>query len=166
MNLTLVKLERYSGDKASIYTLYDNVEEKTLFETFIEENKSLFLSELKDISNRLIAIGNKTGAREGFFKINEGNPGDGVCALYDNPDSNLRLYCIRYGTALVVLGGGGNKPKNIRALQENPKLMKENYILREVSKTITERLKNKDIWFVNNYKDIEGELDFNTDENE
>ena len=67
---------------------------------------------------------------------------------------------------MVVLGGGGNKPKNIRALQENPKLKKENYILREVSKTITERLKNKDIWFVNNFKDLEGELDFNADENE
>ena len=166
MNLTLVKLERYSGEKASIYTLYDNVEEKTLFETFIEENKSLFLSELKDINNRLITIGSKTGAREVFFKLNEGNPGDGVCALYDNPNSNLRLYCIRYGTALVILGGGGNKPKTIRSLQDSQKLKKENYILREVSETIAERIKNRDIWFVNDFKDLEGELDFNTDENE
>ena len=166
MNLTLVKLERYSGDKASIYTLYDNVEEKTLFETFIEENKSLFLSELKDINNRLITIGSKAGAREVFFKLNEGNPGDGVCALYDNPNSNIRLYCIRYGTALVILGGGGNKPKTIRSLQDSQKLKKENYILREVSETIAERIKNRDIWFVNDFKDLEGELDFNTDENE
>ncbi|MBK6979124.1 MAG: hypothetical protein IPH28_20170 [Cytophagaceae bacterium] len=60
--------------------------------------------------------------------------GDGVCALYDDPDRNLRLYCIRYGKQIVVLGGGGHKPKTIRALQEDEKLKQENYLIRNISK--------------------------------
>lgn len=58
---------------------------------------------------RLKIIGTKTGAREQFFKLHEGNPGDGVCALFDLPDKNLRLYCIRYNTQIIILGGGWNK---------------------------------------------------------
>ncbi len=36
--------------------------------------------------------------------------------------SNLRLYCIRLGSAVVILGGGGHKPKTIRTLQDDTKL--------------------------------------------
>ena len=58
---------------------------------FIEENKNSFKSELIDIFIRLKVIGNKTGAREQFFKQYEGNLGDGVCALYDEPEKHLRI---------------------------------------------------------------------------
>ncbi len=114
MKYKLLKLNKLSGNKASIYSVYLEKEGKMLFDLFLEENKISFKSELKDIVSRLSVIGHKTGARENFFKLNEGNPGDGVCALYDRPGSNLRLYCIRYGALIIVLGGGGHKPKTIR----------------------------------------------------
>ena len=57
--------------------------------------------------------------------MDEGIPGDGVCALFDLPNSNLRLYCIRYGNSIIILGGGGQKPKTISAFQENEKLAKQ-----------------------------------------
>lgn len=161
MNYKIVKLNNLSGECASVYSVFDNEAEKTLFDSFIEENKSLFLSELKDISSRLRVIGHKTGARETFFKLNEGVSGDGVCALFDIPDSNLRLYCIRYGTLLVILGSGGYKPKTIRALQDDPKLKEENYFLRELSSLITKRIEEGEIWYTNDYKDLEGNLEFN-----
>ncbi len=164
MNYKIVKIENLSGDCASIYSIFDSDEKKTLFEIFIEENKSLFLSELKDINSRLKIIGSKTGAREQFFKLDEGKPSDGVCAIYDDPDKNLRLYCIRYGTLLVILGGGGYKPKSIRELQQDPKLKEENYFLRDLSVLITKRLKEGEIKFTNSGKDLEGDLEFN-DEN-
>jgi hypothetical protein len=75
------------------------------------------------------------------------------------------LYCIRYGNDIVILGGGGFKPKTIRALQEDKKLEAENYFLRDLSKEITQRLKDKDI-IKPNFMDFEGDLTFNFEDYE
>lgn len=166
MEYELVKLESLSGNKASVYTIYLNEEDETLFDIFLNENKNSFLDELKDITQRLIIIGKETGAREQFFKLKEGKPGDGVCALYDNPDKNLRLYCIRYGTLIVVLGGGGEKPKHMKALQDSEKLTDENYFLRQVSKHIKQKMLDKEIRFSDDGLDFEGDLTFNTEDYE
>lgn len=164
MKCNIVKIESLSGPETSIYSLYINDDEITLYESFISENQSLFKSELIDISKRLRSIGSSTGAREQFFKLHEGDLGDGVCALYDNLDKNLRLYCIRYATTTIILGGGGEKPKTMRKLQESEKLTEENYLLRELSKEITKRLKNKEIRLSYDSNDFTGTLEFNTDE--
>ena len=126
----------------------------------VSENIILHKNETKDILSRLITIGHTTGAREQFFKLNEGKPGDGVAALYDKPNSKLRLYCIRYGSLIVIVGGGGYKPKNIRALQDDPKLTEENAILVKVSKDIQDRTKEGEIKFINEGMDFDGDLDF------
>ncbi len=155
MNLKLVKLENLSGEKASIYSLYDECEDKTLLDNFLQENIE-FRDEVKDILSRLKTIGNNTGAKEYFFKKDEGVVGDAVWALYDKPERNLRLYCIRYAETIIILGGGG--PKNVRALQDDEKLTRENKILRIVSKQIDERLRNKDLMFSDNLKEIFGDF--------
>ena len=69
MDYKIVKLDELSGEHASIYSIFDIEKEKTLFDIFLSENKSLFLSELNDIYKRLKVIGSKTGAREQFFKL-------------------------------------------------------------------------------------------------
>lgn len=158
MKCKLIKSTELSGNKTSIYSIIVEGEDKTLFELFIKENSILYLSEIKDIILRLKTIGQKTGAREQFFKLNEGTLGDGVCALYDLPGYKLRLYCIRYGTRLIILGGGGEK--KVKKLQENDKLRKENYFLRELSRQITKKLKEKDIKFIDDGLNIEGDLEF------
>ncbi|WP_367769054.1 hypothetical protein AB3G33_10440 [Flavobacterium sp. WC2421] len=165
MECELVKLGNFSGEQTSIYSVLIVDENKTLFDKFIEENTTEYKLEINNIVQRLHTIGKKTGAREHFFKINEGAPGDGVCALYDDPNSKLRLYCIRYGNDIVILGGGGFKPKTIRALQQDKKLETENYFLRDLSKEITQRLKDKDITKPD-FKDFEGDLTFNFDDYE
>lgn len=166
MKYKIVKLNKYSGKQASLYSIFLEDEQKTLFDRFLEENKNLFLSELKDIITRLNIIGHDTGAREQYFKLREGKPGDLVCALYDVPDSNLRLYCIRYGSLLVILGGGGYKPKGMAAFQEDAKLQDENYFLRQVSSDIKQRMDDDEITFTDDYMDFEGNLIFNDEENE
>ncbi len=160
MKCKLVKLTNISGDRASIYSVFNNDEKKTLLDIFIQENINSFKSEINDIILRLRIMGNKTGARENYFKLDEGVPTDGVCALYDTPDKKLRLYCIRYGAVLLIVGGGGEKPKNIRRLQESPKLKKENFFLNELSKKITERIKNGEIKYTNDGFDLVGDFEF------
>jgi len=160
MKYKLVRISKFSGNEASIYTLLTENEQgefqDSLFDTFINENTILYLSEIKNIFSRLTTIGNDTGARESFFKTKEGVPGDGVCALYDSPSKKLRLYCIRYGTELIILGGGG--PKNVRALQDDKKLEAANYFLRWLSIKITECRQNGDLSFSTDFMDFEGDL--------
>jgi hypothetical protein len=165
MGYRLVKLNNFSGSKASVYTIKDLNTNETLFDQFIKNNISSSSSEINDILLRLRLIGNETGAREHFFKHKEGIPGDGVCALYDIPGSKLRLYCIRYGMDLIILGGGGVKSKQIRALQEDELLTDANYFLKQLSQDIKSRTDSKEICFTNDGMDLEGNLNFYDDEN-
>jgi putative component of toxin-antitoxin plasmid stabilization module len=161
MKIRLVKLGQLSGNGASIYSVVYESDKTTLFEKFIKENRNSFKSELNNIILRLKIIGKETGARDHFFKPNQGAPGDGVWALYDKPNCKLRLYCIQYGTTLLVLGGGGYKPKNIRALQEDTKLTKENGIMRNVSRLINIKMSEGDISFSEDHYEFEGNLKLN-----
>lgn len=76
MKYKLVKLHKFSGDEASIYTVYLEAEQQTLFDRFIAENAHVYQQELKNIVGRLKSIGTKVGAREQYFKQKEGKPGD------------------------------------------------------------------------------------------
>ena len=154
----LIKIPQFSGPKGSVYTILIDDEEITAFKNFVMVNNNSFKSEIKDIVGRLKTMGFKTGMREDFFKLYEGNPGDGVCALFDKEDSNLRLYCVRYGSQIVILGGGGYKPKSIRSFQDDENLEKQNFILRDLSKLITEKMQDKEIWFSEDGLDFEGDL--------
>lgn len=166
MRYKLIKLHKFSGDKASIYTILQDGEKESFLDKFVKENQISFKDEIIDILKRLISIGHKTGGRESFFKTFEGNPGDGVCAIYDDEQSKLRLYCIRYGTQLVVVGNGGPKEKTIRSFQSDEKLKEENYFLRWLSGEITNRIKDKDITFINDHLDFSGNLVFQDNEKE
>lgn len=157
MKIKLIKLAKLSGTKASIYGIWYEQQKRTSLDIFLEEN-NVFLSELNDIITRLRIMGNKTGAREQYFKLEEGNLSDGVCALFDTPDKKLRLYCIRYGALMIIVGGGG--PKAVKTLQESSKLKTENFLLRELSAQITSRIKEKEIKYINNMMDFGGNLEF------
>lgn len=160
MKFEIVKLNKFNGNKCGVYSIFVDDEQKTLFDRFLGENKILFKHEIQNILERLRTINSVTGAREKFFKLNEGNPSDGICALFDIPDSNLRLYCIRFGNSLIILGGGGEKQKSVKALQEVDKLREENYLLREISAQIANLIKEKEITFSDDGTEITGELEF------
>ncbi len=162
MKFEIVELLDFSGYKAGIYTVILNEGSQSLFDNFIQENRPKFSAEIDDILLKIETIGHVTGAREHLFKINEGTLGDGICALYDNPDKKIRLYCIRYGSTTIILGGGGYK--DVRALQDDPKLKHENYLLREISRLITESIKDGDITWASDGKRLIGNLTIQDDE--
>ncbi len=147
----------FPGQGATIYSIALDDDEETLFDRFVEENENVFYNEIDFIQKRLKVIA-RLGARPHFFKENEGKmgAGDGIVALYDEPDSNLRLYCIRFGTLVIILGGGGFKPKHISAFQEDTKLTKENYLLRELSIRINQAIREGEISLRGNH--LGGEL--------
>lgn len=163
LKIELKRLEQFNGHKAQIYSVIVGEDNETRFEKFLCSFYNKFPDKVKDILERIKVMNNKTGAREIFFKLNEGNLGDGVAALYDEPDSNLRLYCIRYGNIAIILGGGGPKSKNIRTYQEDPDLYEEVSIMKKVSQIIKEALKNRDLVFDDNGL-FSGELKLDEDE--
>ena len=145
MNFELKEIEGLSGEGCQVFSVLLDGEVDTLFDNFIIDNFNNYEDEVTDIYNRIKVIGNTTGARESFFKDNEGKPGDGVCALYDSPNSNLRLYCIRFGHIAIILGGGGFKSKKIKAWQEDKNLKTNVELMMFISKKIKEAILNKDI---------------------
>jgi predicted house-cleaning noncanonical NTP pyrophosphatase (MazG superfamily) len=163
MKFEIVELTDFSGQKASVYSIKFEDETDTLLDKFLIENNSKYPEELDSIFETIYQIANYHGARRQYFKENEGKIGDLVCALYDNPNSNLRLYCIRFGTTVILLGGGGFKAKEIRALQEDPKLKSENYLIRQISELINQKMKEKDIYWENEFK-LNGNLIIDTNE--
>ena len=155
MNYTLLKREGLSGAKATVYSV--QLEDGTdLFDRFLSENETNFPQDVSNILQRLRAMATKTGAQQHFFKQREGKPGDGVCALFDTPGKHLRLYVIRMGNAVLILGGGG--PKKTRTLQQDPKLNYENYTLREVSQFISEKMRTNELQFSDDETELTGNI--------
>lgn len=163
MKFELVELSRLSGKKATIYSLLINDDELTLFDRFIEENDEQFSEEIDSIFDTIYKMGHKYGAARQFFKENEGKLGDLICALYDTPNSNLRLYCIRLGNAVIILGGGGHKPKSVRAFQEVKSLQEANYLLRKFSELLRQKMIDGDLFWENDME-LNGNFIFDTDE--
>ena len=161
MNYEIVELKDYSGDKTTIYSVILNDEEETLYDVFIDENIDKYEDEVRDIDQRLEIIASEHGARVQYFKTKEGKPGDGVCALYDEPDKHLRLYCIRYDNCTIILGGGG--PKNVRAWQDDEKLTEQVEIMIKVSNDIFKRIEEGEIEWSRDGRYLLGDLKFKDD---
>lgn len=164
VNYRIVKLDDLSGDEASFYTVYLENEKTTLFEKFLAENVAAHREEIIFITGRLRAMAGKLGAREQYFKHKEGSPGDLVCALYDEPERNLRLYCIRFGKNCVLLGGGGYK--EVDAWQDDPKLSLEAQWMKKVSSDIYKKIQEGEIRWSYDGFDLIGNLNFNQENEE
>lgn len=162
MKFELIKINQLSGRKTKIYSVLLENENKSLFDRFLEENTEKNQPELLEILQRINSITQKEGAKEHYFKKAEGTLGDGVEALYDANNRKLRLYCIRYGSVVLVLGGGG--AKNVRALQDDPQLKKENYVLRQISKILSQAMKEGELQWNNDFDDFKGNLTFDDNE--
>jgi hypothetical protein len=163
VNFRIVKLSSFSGSRATIYSVIlekDEATKVTLYERFNQENSKDFGSEIKNIAMTLRSIGHRAGANDNFFKDWEGKPGDGVCALYDDPDKNLRLYCIRFGRTVLIVGGGGPKPKHLHALQESEKLTLENNYMKVISAKIGARIRERELTWTEDELELEGEFKF------
>lgn len=142
--IELVELEEFDPAMGHIYSVAVDDSDKTLFDLFLEENDADYRLELAEIITKLKTMSSKTGFTNNYFKLNEGTLGDGVCAITDLK-GKLRLYCIRFGNILLVLGGGGPKSKLIRALQEDPKLLMENNNVRIISAAMAKAIREKEL---------------------
>lgn len=162
MDFEIIRIEDFLNSKATIYTIIEKGAENSLFQQFLNKYYPLFPDEVGFMMQRLISIGRKVGAQDHFFKHGEGLLGDGVSALYDQPNYKLRLFCVRYGSGIVILGGGGIK--KTKTWQEDPILKKQAELMIEFSKKLTNRIKSGEIKWAEDQKSFLGNMIFNDDE--
>jgi hypothetical protein len=160
MNFKIVEINKLTGRKCKIYTIIFD-DGSTLFDQFMKHNQTKYPKEVEDIVARIKIMADLFGAREDYFKINYGNPGDGVSALFDGENKKLRLMCIRFPNVAILLGGGG--PKEVRAYQEDKYLNEKANEMKKISSLIIERLRNKEIIWSKDGTTLEGDLNFNFD---
>ncbi len=158
MKYEIVEMQPFSGNEAKVYSIIPEGETETLFDKFVIEYKGGFKNEIKNILKILYQIGHTTGARSSFFKQHEGKFGDFVCALFDVPEKNLRLYCIRFGMVAIILGGGGEKAAGVIAWQDDEKLTIEATLMIEIAKDILKRMDEGDLYWSDDKTEIEGNL--------
>lgn len=156
MKSKLVYLSKFSGEKASVYSIITEDRKGSFFNHFVEEYNEEYFQDVLSIISTLREIG-LNGAKAGYFKMDEGLEYDDlVCALYDIPDRSLRLYCIRLFDKIVIVGNGG--PKNVRAWQDDPKISREVHEMMHYSKIIRTKLNNGCLQFSTDGKKFEGNL--------
>lgn len=157
MKYEIVNLDDISGRGCTFYSIIYEGEEVTEYDKFLDSYEEEFPDEINSIQNRLDFMGEK-GAREIFFTLYEGKPGDLTCALYDEEEKNLRLYCMRFGNSAVIIGGGGYKSKQTRRWEDDEVLKKEMEKMISLSKNILERLKDKSIYWADDGCELLGDL--------
>lgn len=148
MKFEIVNIEEFSGEMAQIYSVMFENDDMTLMDHFFEDNAQ-YEEELKEMAKKLISMGNSTGCRIQFFKENEGAPGDGLVAFWYK---RMRMYCLRIGSACIILGDGGYKPPEISAYQEDALLNSKAQQMRKIAARINKAIIERDIRLENDGK--------------
>lgn len=136
------ELEDLSGDKAKIYSVILDGDDKTLLEHFIDENQ-IYRKDLKKVLNIIKNMANETGCKKEFFKEYEGKLGDGVVAL--NYTGLLRLYGIYFNNSVILFGSGGLKPPEVISWQQSPDLRPKVEKLEKIAAEIYKMITNKEL---------------------
>lgn len=162
MKYEIIELHPLTGKQTKIYSIVPEGAEESLFEQFLAQYEQGYSNEIKEMVQRLYVMGHQTGARYSFFKEHEGRYGDFVCALYDIPRKMLRLYCIRMGTEVIILGRGAPKPKHIISWQQDSDLKEAATQLIEYASDIMQKIDKGIIYWSEDHKELI--INFNNEE--
>jgi len=119
-----------SGTKINIYSVVLDNSGINEFEKFLTEFSDNYIEDINNIISKIDIIANVTGAREEFFKyerqasvfrfLNKVKNKKAKGKKYR--ESKTRLYCIKVGESILIIGGGGIKEDNIEKFQEDTRL--------------------------------------------
>ncbi len=119
------------GVRCNIYTVKFNGETENEFNKFIKQFQISCREEVETILVKLETMRNKTGARQEYFKD------EGPSSVYRlKGTKKLRLYCLRYGDSIIVIGGGNIK--KVSTYQEDKSLYDTVKMLRNIDRYFKE----------------------------
>ena len=150
------RIELYqTGRKANLYTVRIKGEKESEYDKFLSDPRIASHSEFNVFNTHIDDIINKYGCQDRFFKLKESKLTDAVVAL---PWRDIRLYCCRYSSIILILGSGGIKTTS--TYQKDPQLKHSVEIMAEVSSRVDQRIKEKRITINEDKNKFEGDLDF------
>lgn len=141
MNLGFRLVRIKVGRKAKIYSIQFDGEEKHEFEKFIGNPEIRNHPDYEPLRKKIKELYNKRGLLPQYFRLeDEKSIHPEICRI-DYGTGMLRLYCIRWNDNLLILGGGGIKPKGARFWQESPELSSEARKIADAFHRLVEYLK-------------------------
>jgi len=160
LSILLKRLKDFSATKASVYVLYDDIKKTHPFANFLNRYYNTpYEGKLINLVGRLKSMGTKTGVLDEFLKLNESetkNIAENMCAIFDSPDKEMRIFCIKISEKIIIVGDGGPKPKNIRKWQDCSHLSRCARDMMIISELIKTYINNGTLSFSNNGLLFEG----------
>ena len=122
MNLGFKLVRIKVGRKAKIYSIQYDGEGNHEFHKFVTNSEVRNHPDYQALRKKIKELYDKRGLLPQYFRPEDErclNPE--ICRI-DYGVGYLRLYCIRWSDKLLILGGGGIKPNDIRFWQESAEL--------------------------------------------
>lgn len=162
MAVELKRAYKFSGSKASIYVAVNTNSNSNPLSDFLKTYSDTdYEDKAMNLVGRIKSMGTKTGVLDEFLKLQENEKkgqGDNVCALFDIPEKEMRLYCIKISESIIIIGGGAPKPDDIQSWQQCPNLSKAARYMIFISEKIKQKLNNGGLKISNNGMRFEGDL--------
>ena len=144
MAIELKRLTHYSGEKASVYAVLNTANNTHPFADFLRRYAgSIYEDKAMNLVGRIKSMGTKTGVIDEFLKLNESEikgKAENMCALFDKPKKEMRLFCIKISNKIIVIGDGAPKPPNIIKWQQCPTLSKAARYMMLISEAIKSKV--------------------------
>jgi hypothetical protein len=106
------------GTHGTLYTFHVHGHDEDEYDKFCSYAARAAPNEYEKLELRLDRMLDKRGFRKNFFKTEKYDLPE--CAYHNK--GLLRWYCLRYSSSVLIVGDGGIKPPDARALQEVPRL--------------------------------------------
>jgi hypothetical protein len=142
VKFSIINIEPLSGPKAKIYSI--KFEEKYASELIVFVNKfhDSHPHIIDEAIQRIRLIAQREGIQDSFFR-RECSETHNVFRLLETKD--IRLYCIKFDSALLLFGSGGIKTIKKNKLKDNPHLEKEVKKLQKIEDAINKRINSGEL---------------------
>lgn len=121
------------GKQSSFFTIQFVDESENYYNLFVDKFYSNYSKIIDDVDDRIERMATRTGIRDGFFK----DEGPNSVFKFQETDE-LRIYCLKYGSISIILGGGDTKENNVRTYQDKEELFFEVKLLRAIDQCLLE----------------------------
>ncbi|PIS30283.1 MAG: hypothetical protein COT43_02175 [Candidatus Marinimicrobia bacterium CG08_land_8_20_14_0_20_45_22] len=113
------------GRKAKIYSIKYDGEENHEFHKFVTNPEVRDHPDFEALRKKIKELYDKRGLLPQYFRPEDEKSIHSEICRIDYGVGYLRLFCIRWNDNLLILGGGGVKPNDIRFWQESLELSVE-----------------------------------------
>jgi len=142
VKFSILNIKSLSGSKAQIYSIKYEEKYASELKIFIDKFNDSHTEIVNEAIQRIQLIAQKEGVQDSFFR-RECPKSHNVFRLLETKE--LRLYCIKLDSTILLFGYSGTKKFNKIKLKDNPSLQQEVKTLQKIEDAIKERIKKGEL---------------------